>query len=71
MVDNTQTNSSKAVAVGRLKEEIRPCVLVEFETQPNDEYDNDGRSSHTPTARGQAFYNKPKPSVWVKALATF
>jgi 3-dehydroquinate synthase II len=37
-VYNTQTNSSKPVAVGRLKEEIRPCVLVELETQQDDEF---------------------------------
>ena len=33
MVYNAQTNSSKPVAVGRLKEETRPCVLVELETR--------------------------------------
>ena len=38
IVYNTQTKSSKSVAVGRLKEEIRPCVLVELETQTADEF---------------------------------
>jgi len=38
MVYNTQLNTSKPVAVGRLKEEIRPCVLVELETQTDDEF---------------------------------
>lgn len=49
MVYNTQTKSSKSVAVGRLKEEIRPCVLVELETQTADEVDK----SLSP--RGQVF----------------
>jgi 3-dehydroquinate synthase II len=31
-VYNARTNSSRVVAVGRLKEEIRPCVLVELDT---------------------------------------
>lgn len=34
LVYNTHTNSSRAVAVGRLKEEVRPCVLVELEAGP-------------------------------------
>lgn len=33
MVYNTKTKSSRPVAVGRLKEEIRPCVLIELETE--------------------------------------
>jgi len=48
MVYNTQTNSGKPVAVGRLKEEIRPCVLVELETQEDDVGDCVG-------PRGQVF----------------
>jgi len=55
MVYNTQTNSSKAIAVGRLKEEIRPCVLVEFEAKHDDEQDKCGGSSPSSTARGQVF----------------
>ena len=42
MVYNTKLNSSKPVAIGRLKEEIRPCILVELETRPDD--DNIGES---------------------------
>jgi len=49
MVYNTQTNSSKPVSVGRLKEEIRPCVLVELEAQSYDEFGEDVGS------RGQVF----------------
>ena len=33
LVYNTKTKSSKSVAVGRLKEEIRPCVLVELDAK--------------------------------------
>ena len=39
-------------------EKIRPCVLVELETHPSDEYDNDGGSSPSPTSsssRDQVF----------------
>merc|ERR1719343_446787 len=50
MVYNSQLNSSKAVAVGRLKEEIRPCVLVELEKPPDD--DDFGES---PGPKGQVF----------------
>ena len=32
LVYNSKTGSSRAVAVGRLKEEVRPCVLVELQT---------------------------------------
>lgn len=37
LVYNTKTKASKTVAVGRLKEEIRPCVLVELESQTTDD----------------------------------
>jgi len=49
MVYNTQTESSKPVAVGRLKEEIRPCVLVELEAESGDDPDKQVGS------RGQVF----------------
>lgn len=32
LVHNASTGKSRAVAVGRLKQEVRPCVLVELET---------------------------------------
>lgn len=50
MVYNSQTKSSKPIAVGRLKEEIRPCVLVELETPLGD----DSRDGVGP--RGQVFF---------------
>jgi len=37
LVYNSKTKASKSVAVGRLKEEIRPCVLVELESQSIEE----------------------------------
>ena len=45
MVYNTKTNSSKPVAVGRLKEEVRPCVLIELEAQLEDESSKGSRST--------------------------
>jgi len=49
MVYNTKTNSSKPVAVGRLKEEVRPCVLIELEAQLED------KSSKGSRFTGQVF----------------
>jgi len=55
MVYNMETNSSKAVSVGRLKEERRPCVLVEFETPRDDRHCTDEGSSASWVTRGQVF----------------
>lgn len=46
-VYNAATGSSRAVAVGRLKIEVRPCVLVSFEEE--------GKDGETQLSKGQIF----------------
>ncbi|VEU39792.1 unnamed protein product [Pseudo-nitzschia multistriata] len=54
-VYNLRTKRSRAVAVGRLKEEVRPCVLVEFQTEHKDGHEDGDGGGSSPIARGQTF----------------
>ncbi len=65
MVYNTLTKSSKSVAVGRLKEEIRPCVLVELETESIE------NTAKTLGPRGQVFLQQAETVRLAKPAGEF
>ncbi len=50
-VFNSLTGTSRSVAVGRLKQEVRPCVLVELEVATEDDVDDSAQKYQ----RGQVF----------------